>query len=48
MPAYMIELMKRCCKCKRWATQEVFNDRNGSMGYFCMRCARIEIKRLNT
>ena len=46
MPAYSIKIPKHRCKTYgRRATEEVFNQTNASMGWFCAQHAKAEIKR---
>ena len=44
--SYAIPLRTECKTCGDTATYEVFNDANATMGYFCAKCANVEIERL--
>ncbi len=44
--AYMRKIPTHYCQCGTRATQEVFNRRNSSHGYFCLGCARRTVQSL--
>jgi transposase-like protein len=47
MPAHSRLIERRCARCGRVASREVFNAENAPQGYSCWRCASQWVRELN-